>query len=288
MIKRSVIRGFTLVEVLIAMAIFGLVMTGMYKVYSSVQKTTINQSELVDVQQNLRVAIGLISRDIKMANALIPAGSSGITVGSNAATLNLATVSSLYAYAQISEDLEIPGGGATGVFKISVPTVIDYFTSGNLNSPNAGDRVRIVRPQNGNQPFDALPNHELYVSAKDRTVPSLTVSNFTNAAAVQYKAGDIIARVGIGAPDPSTIVWNLSGTDLQRNRDAVGADVIAENISNLTFGYLLKNGTETAAPTVAELDNIRAVRVTLAADTARQFDGQTRQRSLSSIVYLRN
>lgn len=279
MTYKMINKGFTLIELLVATVIFGLVITGMYGVYSSTQKTTINQGELVDVQQNLRVASDFISRDIKMAEALISAGNTGIVTGSNATSLNLSTISSLYAYARISADLEIPAGTAAATdfnFSISVPATVDYF--------EATDVVRVVRPQNGAQPLDT----DLIVSGVSRAGPTITLNNFATANAVQYKAGDIIARVGAGAPDPSTIVWNLNGTDLQRNRDGAGAEIMAENISSLAFSYLLDNGTEIAAPSAADLDNIRAVRVTLTADTARQLDGQTRQRSLSSITYLRN
>ena len=276
-------KGFTLIELLVATAIFGIVITGMYGVYSSTQKTTVNQGELVDVQQNLRVTGDFISQDIKMANALIPAGNTGIIAGSNATTLNLSTASSFYAFAQVSSDLEIPAGTGASTnfsFNISVPTMVDFF--------EAGDTVRIIRPQNGKQPLDA----DLTVAGVNRAGPNITLNAFATSNAVQYKAGDIVARVSDSvtppAPDPSTIVWDTNGTDLQRDRDGTGAEVMAENISGLAFSYLLDNGSETATPTTAELDDIRAVRVTLTADTARQLDGKTRQRSLSSVTYLRN
>ena len=275
-------KGFTLIELLVATAIFGLVITGMYGVYSSTQKTTVNQGELVDVQQNLRVTGDFISQDIKMANALIPAGNTGIITGSNATTLNLSTASSFYAYAQVSSDLEIPAGtgaSTTFSFNISVPTMVDYF--------EAGDTVRIIRPQNGKQPLDA----DLIVTGVNRAGPNITLNAFATTNAVQYKAGDIVARVSdsVTPPDPSTIVWDTNGTDLRRDRDGVGAEVMAENISNLTFNYLLKDGSEATIPlSTGDLDNIRAVRVTLTAETTRQLDGQTRRRSLSSITYLRN
>lgn len=271
-------NGFTLLELLVSVAIFGLVITGMYGVYSSAQKTTINQGELVDMQQNLRVASDFISRDIKMAEALIPAGSSGVAFGSNATTLSLATASSFYAYAQIIDDLEIPAGTAAATdfnFSISAPVTVDYF--------QALDTVRIIRPQNGVQPLDT----DLTVSGVNRAGPTITLNTFVTASAIQYKAGDIIARVGAGAPDPSTILWNMSGTDLQRTRDGGTAETMAEN-TNLAFSYLLEDGTEIVVPSATDLDSIRAVRVVLTVDTAKQFDGQTRQRSLSSITYLRN
>lgn len=282
MIHDSNENGFTLIELLVATAIFGLVISGMYTVYLSTQKTTINQSELVDVQQNLRVTTDFITKDIKMAEALIPSGNTGIASGSGATTLNLVTASSFYAFARIGSDIEIAAGGGNNIsFNITVPSSVDYFT--------AGDTIRIIRPQNGAQPYDPTTGNELVVDSVNRGGPTIIIDNFANSAAVQYKAGDIIARVGAGAPDPSTITWSLNAAnELQRARDGGAAEVMAENISNLAFSYLLDDGSETAAPADTELDNIRAVRVTLTADTVQQLDRQTRQRSLSSITYLRN
>ena len=274
-------KGFTLVELLVATAIFGLVVSGMYGVYLSTQRTTVNQGELVDVQQDLRVVSDFMNRDIKMAGALIPAGNTGVVAGSNATTLNLSTASSLYAYARISSDLEIPaspGASTDFVFSISVPASVDYF--------KATDTIRIVRPQSGAQPLDT----DLTVSGVDRTGPTITVNNFSTSSAIQYKAGDIMARVAAGSsPDPSTITWSLNASaDLQRSRDGGTAETVGGNISSLAFSYLLENGTEILAPAAADLANIRAVKVTLTVDTARQLGRPNRQRSLSTITYLRN
>lgn len=274
-------KGFTLLELLVATTVFALVISGMYAAYSSMQKTTINQNNLVDVQQNLRVSMDLISRDIKMAAALIPAGTAGVSTNSDATTLNLATASSFYAYARISSDIEIPAGGGNDYpFNISVPTAIDYFAAGNS--------IRIIRPQSGEQPYNAPDNDELTVDSVDRNGRIITIDNFGNTDTTQYKIGDVIVRVGNAAPDPSTIVWTLNGTDLSRNRDGMGAEVMANDVRALTFSYLLDNGTETTAPTDDDLPLIRAIRVTITTDATQQIGGQDRQRSLSSTTYIRN
>jgi type IV pilus assembly protein PilW len=273
-------EGFTLVELLVATTIFGLIVVGMYTAFSTMQRTTVNQSNLVDVQQNLRVSVEMITRDIKLAAALIPAGTTGVSAGSNATTLNLTTVSSFYTYARVTDDIEIPAGAVSTTdydFEISSPTSVDHFS--------AGQTVRVIRPQNGAQPYDA----DLIVDGVDRTGPTISIRSFANANAVQYKAGDIIARVGAGGvPDPSTVVWDRNGTNLRRNMDNNGAEIMANDVSTLAFEYLLNDGTETSVPLNNELDNIRAIRVTLTTDATQQLDGQVRQRSLSSITYLRN
>ena len=60
-------RGFTLVELLLAMAIAGVVMTAVYTAYSSQQRSYIVQELVAAMQQNLRVAMSIMVRDIRMA-----------------------------------------------------------------------------------------------------------------------------------------------------------------------------------------------------------------------------
>jgi len=59
--------GFTLVELLITMAISGLVMGSIYTVYNSHQRTYTTQLQVVEMQQNLRAATYYLSREIRMA-----------------------------------------------------------------------------------------------------------------------------------------------------------------------------------------------------------------------------
>lgn len=60
-------RGFTLVEVLIAMGIASLLLGSMYSVYTSSYKSFRVQEQIAEAQQNARAAIQLMTRDIAMA-----------------------------------------------------------------------------------------------------------------------------------------------------------------------------------------------------------------------------
>src|SRR3990172_10702339 len=74
MMKRHILdtRGFSLIELLIVMAMLALVLVAIYSLYDTHSKSAYVQEEVVDVQQNLRIAMDSISRDIKMAGVLIP------------------------------------------------------------------------------------------------------------------------------------------------------------------------------------------------------------------------
>ena len=59
--------GFTLLELLIVMALFSLVMTGVYTAYRSQQKSYLVQEQVAAMQQNLRAGMFYLSQAIRMA-----------------------------------------------------------------------------------------------------------------------------------------------------------------------------------------------------------------------------
>ena len=59
--------GFTLIELLIAMAISGVVLGGIYQAYTNQMRVNNTQNQVVDMQQNVRVAMYFMERDIRLA-----------------------------------------------------------------------------------------------------------------------------------------------------------------------------------------------------------------------------
>jgi len=60
-------KGFTLVELLVAMVIGTIALTGMYGMYRAQLKSHVTQNAVVDVQQNLRSALYFLQKSIRMA-----------------------------------------------------------------------------------------------------------------------------------------------------------------------------------------------------------------------------
>ncbi|MEE9194165.1 MAG: prepilin-type N-terminal cleavage/methylation domain-containing protein [Thermodesulfobacteriota bacterium] len=60
-------HGFTLIEMMIAMAITLLVLSGVYEVFTSQQKAYNIQDQVAEMQQNARVAMDMMTREIRMA-----------------------------------------------------------------------------------------------------------------------------------------------------------------------------------------------------------------------------
>jgi type IV pilus assembly protein PilW len=59
--------GFTLTELLVAMAVTGVVMAGIYSSYHTQQKSYLAQEQVVGMQQNLRAAMYSVARSVRMA-----------------------------------------------------------------------------------------------------------------------------------------------------------------------------------------------------------------------------
>ena len=85
-------KGFSLIEVLIALVIAMIVIAGVYRAFSVQQKNFVIQEQVSEVQQSVRTVMDLIARDIRMAGFGQPpwavGGSSNtvtITVGPNPA-----------------------------------------------------------------------------------------------------------------------------------------------------------------------------------------------------------
>lgn len=62
-------KGFSLIELMIAMCIASIILTGVYSAYQSQQRMFMTQKEIVEMQQNTRAALYFLKREIRMAGA---------------------------------------------------------------------------------------------------------------------------------------------------------------------------------------------------------------------------
>ena len=73
-------KGFTLVELMVTLAISSLVMSGIYAVFHKQVATHNTERLVVSMQQNVRAAVSFMERDIRMAR-YDPTGSGLFTIG---------------------------------------------------------------------------------------------------------------------------------------------------------------------------------------------------------------
>ena len=85
MIMRGSKGGFTLIELLITMLVSSVVMAAIYSVYQSQTKSHRTQQFVVEMQQNMRAAMFLLEREIRMAgySAADPASNGGFVLNFN-------------------------------------------------------------------------------------------------------------------------------------------------------------------------------------------------------------
>jgi type IV pilus assembly protein PilW len=83
-------HGFTLVELLVALVVSGVVLAGIFSTFYSQHTSYINQEQMVSMQQNLRAAMYIMEREIRMAGH-DPNGDSGAGIlTANAGSIRIA------------------------------------------------------------------------------------------------------------------------------------------------------------------------------------------------------
>jgi type IV pilus assembly protein PilW len=126
-------KGITLVELVVAMFVMSIIMTGIYSAYYSQQKSFVVQDEVAQMQQNLRAAMFLMVREIRMAGCNPTGGASAGIVTSDPNTINFT--------------LDLRGkasGDADGLIKISDEEDITYSLVGSEIKRDTGSGPEIV------------------------------------------------------------------------------------------------------------------------------------------------
>lgn len=309
--------GFSLIELLVVVGIMGLVAASVQSLYVAHQRSATAEAEVVDVQQSLRVGVDQISRDLETAGflaarPLIPNGNPIAAAldggaGTDALTLNTASESAV----AVTIAAPVPAVGVVSAGDVLTFTVTSYAGSvGGFEPADVGTAtVRILNYQgwvlgttftvvglNGPCGVGALPPCQIQLRA-----------NGPGAGAFQtINPGDTIVKTGTvagGEGFPNTVQYTaaacpapIPGQCLMRTTfpapppPAVNPSIVATNVTDLQFRYLLDDGTEINAP-VPDLSFVRAVRVTINGQTVATLaasGGVPKQRSVMSVIAFRN
>jgi prepilin-type N-terminal cleavage/methylation domain-containing protein len=267
-------QGITLVELLVALVISGLLVAALYRTFISQQKTFVVQDQVVDMQQNMRVAINRMMTEIRMAgfgnlSTVLPVTISSKTFN-NAINIDTPSAGSLTILSATGGTATLTVSASIGQNQIPVSTLTD--ASGNPLFDT------------GNRKYICVGGLESYIiNAIDNGTKTITLN------------GPLMFNHPIGTP-VFTIkaltyqVAVVSGipTLLKDENLGDGAQPQADNIENLQFAYLDANGNPTVNP-----PDIRIVRVSLRARTEMQDPGLKgsdgyRKREIASNIHLRN
>lgn len=191
-------RGFTLVELLVAVFVAAIIMAGVYSAYSSQQKSYMAQEQMAEMQQNLRSAMHFMAKEIRMAGCN-PLGSAD-DAGFQAVAANTVTFSMDIR----GQSAALPPDGDTGDPNESI-----VYSLSDWNGDGINDLMRST-PPTGNAPIaeniDAL--NFVYLDADE----NVTMDRF----AVRSVQICLVARTGRRDPGfvNTTTYTNLQGTTI--------------------------------------------------------------------------
>lgn len=275
-------KGITLIELLVVLVISSIFIAAIYRIFTRQQKSYIVQEQVVDMQQNVRVAVNKMMREIRMAgfgnpniwpfqatggpfNSIFTPTNNANNVGTNDDQVTI-----IGAFEQIST---LASEASIGTNKIQLQNVSDasQFDTGNRRYICIGG-IETNTVANINGDIITLSNN-------------ITNRHVTGTPVFKVKA--ITYRLRMDNDRPTMPV--LARED---HTDGGGSIAMAENIENLQFRYTLADGSETDSP--ANPANIRMVRVTVTArtnipDPEYRGDPQGfRRRQIASNIQVRN
>ncbi len=314
-------RGFTLVEILVVLAVFGIIMGAVYSLYITNQRAAYTSDETVEVQQNLRIAMDTITKDLRMAGVLVdPLAAPPISVGagdinsgpkdltqtlgqnpqqpgSDAVTINVASISGVYA--RLAADMS----SGSSNFSIAKPSTTQPQQASDIKSFAVGDVVRIINPFD-NAPVDAGATFTIQAVDPDANTITLATAIVDGA-----RAGYVVARVGGGGPNPNTVRYAVVSngpaataiadpncpanqmclTRLVNGEPFANRQIVAQNIADFQLRYVLDD--ESIVDNPANGAQVKSVIVTIWGETqtTRLLTGNVpKVRQLSLVVKLRN
>jgi type IV pilus assembly protein PilW len=137
-VARREARGFSLVELMIAMACGLIIMGGAMELFKSGMSATMMVTEQAEMQQNVRAALNLVARDVSMAGSGLPSGGLSLPYGTGA-------VASYYGCNQIPTCYLVSDKYPSGT--VGTTTVANYMYGlipGPLNGMQSGGPATIA------------------------------------------------------------------------------------------------------------------------------------------------
>jgi prepilin-type N-terminal cleavage/methylation domain-containing protein len=253
-------RGVTLIELLIALVLSSILTAALYRVFIGQHKTYTVQDQVADMQQNARIAIGQMTREIRMAgyggNLLAVFGNINgftdiITPANNSITFLLAD--------------------QVGALKQTTTKGLNQLKVTNASVFNTDKKKFLC--------LNGLSNYLIQSIVTDTITltTSLSEDHVINEPVYLVKA--ITYSLGLsGGKTVLRINENTGG----------GAQPVAENIESLEFTYFDANGNVTSNPPDIRMVKVAVTAKTNMADSEYKGGDGYRRRTLSSSIKVRN
>ena len=264
-------KGFTLIELLVAMVLSFIIIGAVYGTFTSQQKTYTIQDQVAEAQQNARMAMNILMRDIRMAGYGMPDG--GITIGSPAKTYSNAIGITGDDHKQSFDSITLVGafGAPRGYL---------------IRTISAGSTEIFLRSSGEASHFDTADNKYIFIGGIDKLQVTSVSGNkidLNGSTTVRYPTGILSAGVGNGDTDiPLVNAGGLtSGDMLNLGTETVTITAIATNTLTVdtdpeTAGNQPINGTYPAGTIINPIPVFRVTVVEYAIDDAGNLTREDR------------
>jgi prepilin-type N-terminal cleavage/methylation domain-containing protein len=254
-------KGVTLIELLVVLVISAILVAALYRTFIGQQKTYTVQEQVIDTQQNARVAMNKMIREIRQVGfgrvATVTTALNPNSPGPGALTIAMASGSTTLIEVLASNQIKVTNG--------------TIFSSGLLS-------------------IDGVESHALDVAHPP-------VKGGDNNYTVTLNPGETI----LNSYSPNTPVYGIGTVSYQYDPltltitrdDGSGPQVLADNIESLQFTYYTSSTDEVGTGSPSDWRSIQRIRVTVTARTSmsdpdyKGGDG-FRRRQITSYIKIRN
>ncbi len=228
-------RGMTLVELLVVMVILSVVMMAVMSLYIPVQQSTVTQTQVSDVQSNLRLAANRMTKDLLIAGFLVP--DNPIIFEASASqppqrtliiddfTIRTRAVSNSFARVSSAAD-------ASGDIRLTVTDseMVDLFP--------VGSKVRLFEPMTGDELLATTgTDPERVYEVTDTGTGTIDIDNGTVVIKADIVPETVVLKVkDSGEPPLQTIRYRLVDGALTREVNG-NVQFLARNMDSVLFGY---------------------------------------------------
>lgn len=234
--RRAVARGFTLVEILVVMAIFSIVLLAVFSLIIPTQKAAVTQTRVADLQQGLRLAVNVMTKDLLMAGFLVVDDDGPIVFQGNpnmalsppsdADDFTIRTRIVGNAFGRLVSDSAADADLVIGDDDTSSISAIDRAMDRNF--PN-GCRVRIFDPFSANE---VTPGVVYTVVNTDPDDGLISVGNHPT-----FSAETVIVRLTLAtSPALQTVRYRVNNGALERIVNGT-PQVLATDVAGVNFTY---------------------------------------------------
>ena len=285
--------GLTLVEMLVALTLASIVMVIVQSLYTSQTRSYKVEEEVSEAQQDIRISLDIMARDLREAGFGLPTGGGFTPVGSATdpddkdfpLDPNPDSITVSKAINDTTFMTDVPAGAVIPVVQA------EGFIVGNI--------VNMLHPNNR---IKANPG-EFVITAIDKVSDPNTIT--LDQIPVDAEMGDVVVGEAVtftycleADPDfPGTfILERITGVGGACGLAVLPVGVTVEELANrivdLQFKYIMDTGAELNTVPAASLGNVRLVQIILVAQTTSDMTktagGNQRTRTLKTIVQMKN